>query len=221
MLELFIGLKRLLGWQKRYLLNKIKSPTVKLGYLCSTIESEFEEYVTIGDRSKAYRVKFGCYTYCGENCLAANVDIGRFCSIGSNVRIGLWKHPINYVSTSPVFYSSQTQFVGKPWVTDAITDEFATTVVGSDVWIGDNALIVGGVHIGHGAVIGAGSVVTKDIPPYAVVGGVPAKIIRYRFEESIIKKLQDWAWWDWPVDRIRDNMSLFQKVAKPCMFSND
>ena len=83
--------------------------------------------------------------------------------------------------------------------------------IGNDVWIGSHVLVNGGVHIGNGACIGAGAVVVKDVPPYAIVGGVPAKIIRYRFSEDIITKLQGLQWWDMPEEKLKENINLFQK----------
>lgn len=82
--------------------------------------------------------------------------------------------------------------------------------MGNDVLIGSHSLILGGVTIGNGAVVAAGAVVTKDVPPYAIVGGVPASIIKYRFSQDIINKLQELRWWDWPEERLRANIGLFQ-----------
>ena len=114
------------------------------------------------------------------------------------------RHRIENVSTFPL----RACFIqgGKP-DDEALPPE--TITIGNDVWIGARAVIVSNVTIGHGAVVGAGAVVTRDVSPYAVVGGVPAKIIKMRFNPEQIEKLLEIAWWDWPEERIRSNIDLF------------
>ncbi len=109
--------------------------------------------------------------------------------------IGGGKHPLDFVSTSPVFYSQRNAL--KKCFNKIDFKEYDNTVIGNDVWIGSNAFIKGGVTVGHGAVIGAYAVVTKDIEPYSIVGGNPAKVIRKRFDEATIGKLLETKWWDY------------------------
>lgn len=143
-------------------------------------------------RSKDCHVGVG--SYCDKTTLVMSSDtvIGKYCSIAGNVVIGIGNHPLNWLSTSPFFYM---KFLG--WRKEnEYRDKVPPTFIGNDVWIGQGALIKDSITIGDGAVIGAGAVVVKDVPPYAVVGGVPAHIIKYRFDEKIIAELLKLKWWD-------------------------
>ncbi len=134
------------------------------------------------------------YSFCGYDCDINDCSIGAFCSIANNVIIGGGAHPIEWASTSPVFYDNR----------DSVKKKFSRferephkrTVVGNDVWIGHSAIVMQGVTIGDGAVIGAGAIVTKDVAPYMIVAGCPARIIRKRFGEEVIEKLLESKWWD-------------------------
>lgn len=137
----------------------------------------------------------GDYTYLAHGSRIDNTKIGRFCSIGPNFTAGLGAHPISTVSTSPMFYSKLKQnghTMGK--VIDF--KETEGVKIGHDVWIGMNVSVLNGVKIGNGAVIGAGAVVTKDIPPYAIALGVPAKVYKMRFSDDVIEKLQKNSWYN-------------------------
>lgn len=128
--------------------------------------------------------------------------IGKYCSISHNVKIGMGPHPLSMLSTSPVFYSK-----GRGFIKENTYDEFEDkgyTEIGNDVFIAANAVVFAGVKVGDGAVIAAGSIVTKDVPPYALVGGMPAKIIRYRFKEETIEKLLEIKWWDMDLSSLRE-----------------
>lgn len=142
------------------------------------------------------RTEMGRFSYIGYSSTVYGARIGRFCSVASGVRIGLGIHPVDHVSTSPVFYSAQNVF-GKNWVGDQHQEpEYREVVIGHDVWIGANAMVMGGVTIGHGAIVAAGAVVTKDVEPYSIVGGVPAKLIKHRFPPEMAKAIESSAWWD-------------------------
>lgn len=141
--------------------------------------------------------KIGRHTYV-SNARIVHADIGAFCSIGPDVNIGgLGNHPSKWISTHPVFYSTLMQS-GKTFAVRDLFEELKPNKIGNDVWIGARALILDGILIGDGAIIAAGAVVNKDVPPYAVMGGVPASIIRYRFSAEVIAALQAWQWWSLP-----------------------
>lgn len=142
------------------------------------------------------------YTYLGKNCLVQNTTIGKFCSIANEVLIGLGNHPLNLQSTSPLFYRVNNPLQIKLIEENLDIIEYKPIEIGNDVWIGTRSIIMDGVIIGHGAVIAANSVVTKDIPAYAVVGGVPAKIIKYRFDIKKIDELISKTWWNSPIENI-------------------
>ena len=135
--------------------------------------------------------KVGAYTYFSANTDVENAIIGKFCSISDHCRIGMGGHNTNQLSTSPIFTEAHdaTKFQWTDKNVNAAPSKKA--IVGNDVLIGSSVLVLGGVSIGNGAVVAAGAVVTKDVPPYAVVGGVPAKVIKYRFSQEIIDKLQE------------------------------
>ena len=137
----------------------------------------------------------GRYTYMGYDCEVLSTDIGGFCSLASGIHTGLAEHPLRWVSTSPVFMKVKNSSVKKRFASLTFKSK-PRTVIGDDVWIGTNAIIKAGVHIGTGAVIASGAVVTKDVEPYAIVGGCPAKVIKFRFDKNMIDKLLQSKWWN-------------------------
>lgn len=159
---------------------------------------------------KAYQSNVGSYSYVGSKTELICADIGKFCSIAHKCYIGLGNHSINNISTSPIFTSSKNA-TGHSWSNTNAFHEFDRVTIGNDVWIGVEVIVMGGIKVGNGAIIGAGSIVTKNIPDYAVVVGVPAKIIKYRFEQPIIEKLMTIKWWNFPEDKLKRKLNLFQK----------
>ena len=147
--------------------------------------------------------EIGAFSYAVSGYFFA-VSIGRYCSIGEGVEIGRHSHPLDFISSSPVFYQNSRFVLGmnddpslpdKPFNVTRSATTLRRTIIGNDVYIGHQALIMPGVTIGNGSVVGARAVVTKDVPPYAIVAGVPAKIIRYRFADSDIHRLESSQWW--------------------------
>lgn len=152
-------------------------------------------------------VNVGAYSYCGYFCRITHSDIGSFCSIADRVVIGGGAHPIEHVSTSPVFHSGKnvlgTVFYSHTFETNK------KTCVGSDVWLGIGVIVLAGASIGHGAVIGAGSVVTKDVPPYEVWAGNPARFIRKRFDGEVVSQLLASKWWEMDEAEVKELAHLF------------
>jgi acetyltransferase-like isoleucine patch superfamily enzyme len=148
------------------------------------------------------------YSYLGKNCLIQNATIGKFCSIANDVSIGLGNHPLDHFSTSPLFYRRQNTFKIKLIENDLQFEEYLPVSIGNDVWIGSRSIILDGIIIGNGSVIAANSVVTKDVAPYSVMGGVPAKLIKYRFSDKKIEELNYGKWWDMDLNKIKSDFKI-------------
>lgn len=176
--------------------------------------SEVDKSATIQSGSQFVNSRMGRHSYAAYDCLICDCEIGNFCSIAQGVVIGAAEHPIERVSTSPAF-EGITNSSPRARFADFPAPEAKRTIIGSDVWIGANAIIKGGVKIGHGAVIGAGAVVTKDVAPYAIAVGCPAKFIRYRFDESIRHRLLLSKWWELPDHSIK---TMADKISSPADF---
>jgi virginiamycin A acetyltransferase len=140
--------------------------------------------------------EIGSYTYIGSHCFITKSKIGRYCSIANNVNIGQGEHDLKRISTSSLFYKN-------PYKELTLED----CIVGDDVWIGVGAIILRGVKIGMGSVVAANAVVTKSIPDYAIVAGVPARIIRYRFSKKTIKKIKETKWWRKSLNNAKKTLS--------------
>jgi len=164
---------------------------------------KYEKRVSVGDYT--YGFKSDTFRLWNND---ERISIGKYCSIADGVKIfGGGEHDYKKVSTYPLGFLEGTK---KP----PYRFSKGQTVIGNDVWLGENSIILSGVTIGNGAVVGAGAVVAKDVPPYAIVVGNPAKIIKYRFSPAINKKLEEIKWWDWSIEKIKENLEYFEDIEK-------
>ena len=166
---------------------------------------DFESPVRISNSIIIGDCSIGAFSYIGSGSEIRNTLIGRFCSIAANVATGPAEHPVDWLSSHPfqfngVRYFEKSEDWGK-YSSDLNKFEgnSGRTKIGNDVWIGRNSIIRQGVSVGDGAIVAGGAFVNKDVPPYAIVAGVPAKIIRYRFDSLLIEKMLNVCWWDWEI----------------------
>lgn len=179
--------------QKVYFHYKYKHFSADL--LSLSVKSTYENNVILYGATTVSHSAIGRYTYL-STAKVSHAKIGRFCSIGYQVIIGGGSHPVSMGSTHPAFYSTMKQ-AGGCFVEKNLFMEYKGSVIGNDVWIGQRSIILDGVIVGDGSIIAAGSVVTKDVEPYSIVGGVPAKLIKYRIRKEYIEDLLEIQWWNW------------------------
>jgi acetyltransferase-like isoleucine patch superfamily enzyme len=197
---------------KIYYQSKYWGKHLRISYKCFVYKCRFGKYNWLGNYSQLSNTTMGDFTYCGDYCVISNAVIGKFCSIGPNVRIAPGKHPTSkYTSTHPSTYNNQPNFV-KNFVSRDTYINHKEVNIGNDVWIGANCVIVDGITIGDGAIVAANSVVNKHLEAYEIVGGVPAKFIRKRFNDNEIETLLKIKWWDKSEDWIQDNIAKFWSV---------
>lgn len=193
---------------RRFLL-KNRNKNLKIGFMTELTNVSVGDYNTFYKNVKISNSQIGDFVYVADGAIISNSTIGKFCSIGPNVKIGLGMHPTNYLSTFPAFFSTKKQCQLSFTETDFF-DEVGSNIIGNDVWIGANVLILDNVNIGNGAIVAAGSVVTKNVEPYTVVAGIPAKEIKKRFSTEKIKMFLELKWWDKDLNWIKENVSKFQ-----------
>ncbi len=194
---------------------------IKKGILARTKDSNFEGNNYVGNLSNIYKCQVGKMSYFNSNCTILYTKIGRYCSVAGNVKTIVGNHPVNtWVSTHPAFYSPYVK-CQKTYTDKKLYQEYKyideekrfMIEIGNDVWIGTGAMISGGVTVGDGAVVLAGAVVTKDVEPYSIVGGVPAKPIGKRFSDEEIEFLLKLKWWDKDEEWIEENSHLFNNIS--------
>ena len=188
------------GHSTVYLQNVVKDPSITVGAY-----STYDDFVRDPRDFERNNVLYH-YPINHER-----LTIGKFCSIacGAKFLFNSANHALGSLSTYPfpIFFEEwglPVEDIPQAW------DNKGDIVIGNDVWIGYEALILAGVTVGDGAVVGTRAVVTKDVPPYTIVGGVPAKPIRKRFSDDVIERLLELKWWDWPVERIAANLEAIQ-----------
>ncbi|KZL13579.1 DapH/DapD/GlmU-related protein [Pseudovibrio sp. Ad37] len=174
-----------------------------VGKQCEVLGPTYLEYCEIGD-----------YSYIGPNSTVADTTIGKFTAIASNVRLGPPNHPLERVSQHRFTYTPEYYREDKERDHQFFADRRAARVtIGNDVWIGHGVTVLPGVKIGDGAILAAGAVVAKNVEPYTIVGGVPAKLIKRRFSKEAADRLIKLKWWDWPEDKIFERLPLFQSMT--------
>lgn len=190
----------------------------KIGDHC-TLEPEVEVYastlahhVSLQRGTSLTDTRIGRCTYIAREACLNLVSVGSFCSIGPGLLAGTGDHPSDFGSTSPVFYSTRRQ-CGMTFASNDAFTERQPILIGHDVWIGAHVFVRDGISIGNGAIVAAGAIVAHDVPPYAIVGGTPARVIRFRFSESVIARLLRIAWWNWPGSKLA--------AAQPLLASRD
>lgn len=192
-------------------LYKNKGKNLLLKEYSSVSNSRFGHFNTIYEHAMVSNSYLRDYVYIGPRSLVCRSDIGRFCSIGPDVKIGLGIHPLSFVSTFPAFFSTLKQ-CQESFVNKNKFRELGDVKIGNDVWIGANAIILDGITIGDGAVVAAGAVVVKDVEAFSVVGGVPARVLKKRFEEQKIKLLLEIKWWDRDISWIKEHAETFDSL---------
>lgn len=166
----------------------------------------------VGSGSNCINVKMGRYSYMGKNNSVSNARIGSFCSIASYCAIGGNGHEPSLFTTSTIFFEGVNVFHKNFANLKAPLPE--EVVIGNDVWIGEGVFVKAGIRIGDGVVVGAHSIVTKDIPDYSIVAGSPAKLIRMRFSNEKIRLLKESKWWEWSDRKLKENWGKLEAIVK-------
>lgn len=169
----------------------------------------FSKYSHILRGAKLNNVKVGKYSRVGINCQITNADVGNFTAIGKDSVLGLGQHPTNYLTSHSIFYKKGNWGWHDDWIAPIDFIEEKRIHIGNDVWIGRHCMVMDGVTIGDGVTVAAGAIVTKDIPPFAIVGGVPAKVIKYKYSQEIIDRLEEIKWWNLSDEVITKVIDLF------------
>lgn len=193
---------------------RFKNPSCAIHANALAKNVQFGKHVTIEPGCYFAAKKIGKYSFVGINSYVdkSTESIGSFCSIAMNAKISLQNHPHEWISTHPFTYRKKYGFVPENIDIDGVNTK--KTIIGNDVWIGASVTILAGVSVGDGAIIGANSLVTKDIEPYSIVSGTPARHIRYRFEADMITKIQQSQWWNWDDKKIQANLSKFRNTKE-------
>jgi acetyltransferase-like isoleucine patch superfamily enzyme len=203
-----------LRWLFTAILLKIRYRNFTIEYGVEASDSAFGEWNTLRKYCRVRNVVMGDYSYVGRESQVYEARIGKFTCIGPHVTIGPGEHPTDRISIHPMFYSSKGQS-NPVIVANATVDEHPTTIIGHDVWIAHGAILRSGVRVGNGAIIAAGAVVVSDVPAYAIVGGVPARVLKYRFEEAQREVLEKVQWWNWTA---QDLKGMVREMNHPGVF---
>ncbi|MFC0410238.1 DapH/DapD/GlmU-related protein [Roseomonas elaeocarpi] len=175
--------------------------------------SSFGHYCEVGARTKVVDSRFGDYSYVAENSDIMDTTLGRFCSVAAQVRLNPGNHPLERVALSHFTYRSASYGLGEDDAAFFAWRRSTPVTLGHDVWIGHGVTVLPGVTIGDGAAIGAGAVVTRDVPAFAIAVGVPARVLRFRFEAPVMESLARIRWWDWPHERLGEALEDFRHLG--------
>ena len=188
-----------------------EAPVIHEG--CAITDATFGAYTEVGQGSRVAHSVIGDYSYCDRYCDIANADIGKFSNIASFVRLGATDHPMDRASQHHFLYRSADYWPDaaphEAWFAQRKARRLR---IGHDTWIGHNAQVKPEVTVGHGAVIASGAIVTKDVPPYMIVAGIPAQPVRARFDDRVAERLMALAWWDWDHARLRGALEDFRAM---------
>lgn len=192
---------------------------VRFGKGASAFNTVFEGKNLVNNNTSVADSFLGYATYVAGNSKLKKIKTGRYCSIGRNVETGFGVHPVNFVSTHPCFYSLEKQ-AGFKYVNKQLFDEHKFTdssnkyfvEIGNDVWIGNDVRIMDGIKIGDGAIVAMGAVVTKDVEPYSIVGGIPARLIKKRFNDEQISRLLEINWWKLDEQTLKQRAATFTDI---------
>jgi acetyltransferase-like isoleucine patch superfamily enzyme len=198
-----------LAYQMRY-----GGKSVRIEYMAELSKVSFEGTNKVYKFARLRDVSLGFFSYVSRGTQVYNAEVGKYTCIGPETIIGPGEHPVRgYISSHPAFYSTLAQ-AGTTFSDQDYVEEIPRTLIGHNVWIGARVIIRAGVTIGDGAVIAAGSIVVKDVAPYTVVGGAPARVIRDRFDEPVKMLVQASEWWNWPTEKLSKHAAAFRDERK-------
>jgi phosphonate metabolism protein (transferase hexapeptide repeat family) len=193
---------------------RLKADTPFIHPDCEVSDTTFGAFNEIGRGTRLAHSHFDDYAYCDRYCDIANATVGKFSNIAAFVRIGATDHPMDKASLHHFHYRSADYFDDETqddaWFAHRRTRR---SVIGNDTWLGHGVQVRPDVTIGHGAVIAGGAIVTKDVPPYMIVAGIPAVPLRARFAPDIVERLLALAWWDWPHEKLRQTLGDFRALS--------
>jgi acetyltransferase-like isoleucine patch superfamily enzyme len=198
-----------LAYQMRY-----GGKSVRIEYMAELSKVSFEGTNKVYKFARLRDVSLGFFSYVSRGTQVYNAEVGKFTCIGPETIIGPGEHPVRgYISSHPAFYSTLAQ-AGTTFSDQDYVEEIPRTLIGHNVWIGARVIIRAGVTVGDGAVIAAGSIVVKDVAPYTVVGGAPARVIRDRFDEPVKMLVMASEWWNWPTEKLSKHAAAFRDERK-------